>query len=448
MVELSSSTDPFQHGFPNVVFIIPAIVVVGLGGRTRRAQVSVQVRSLITASNRSPFDQLKPLDPFVPRAREMGDVAEEVFNAMGGSEDAVPAADGAVPGAENPFNPDDFKMPTMEEFLSMLEGMDNLSDEEKEELRAGVLQNAMRRKLQAGLSDYLTFFVMLSIMVAVFGKILHLSLELVCACSDFDIQSGGDRFSIWGSEKRNIMDPSTVPNEAPSNNLAKLLADATPEEREKFMESLGQLQKLPDLFKTMREEAVQQAKRNQHIAFFVASFIVFGVFDPTMANDFQENPFVEALKSEALHDLLQDDDKRSLAQQFQENLRTLSDMFVNLSDEEKRQFAQDFKGKFVKSLSQLNEFSKQKKFVQSTLVKEESDTVGSFGDTLVAILTGVGVLRTDRLSPTPLGYGLLVGFVVLVIAFFGYKLYLSLTEKERKREEKLKAKQEKGKKKK
>lgn len=31
MVELSSSTDPFQHGFPNVVFIIPAIVVIGLG---------------------------------------------------------------------------------------------------------------------------------------------------------------------------------------------------------------------------------------------------------------------------------------------------------------------------------------------------------------------------------------------------------------------------------
>uniref|UniRef100_A0A4Y0B1S1 Uncharacterized protein n=1 Tax=Anopheles funestus TaxID=62324 RepID=A0A4Y0B1S1_ANOFN len=38
--------------------------------------------------------------------------------------------------------------------------------------------------------------------------------------------------------------------------------------------------------------------------------------------------------------------------------------------------------------------------------------------------------------------------VLSVFAFFGYKLYLSLTEKERKREEKLKAKQEKGKKKK
>uniref|UniRef100_A0A182RMZ5 Uncharacterized protein n=1 Tax=Anopheles funestus TaxID=62324 RepID=A0A182RMZ5_ANOFN len=107
----------------------------------------------------------------------MGDVAEELFNAMG-SEGAVPA-DGAVPGAEKPFNPDDFKMPTMEDFLSMLDSMDNLSDEEKEELRAGVLQNSMRRKLQAGLSDYFVFFIMISIMLAVFaffGYKLYLSL--------------------------------------------------------------------------------------------------------------------------------------------------------------------------------------------------------------------------------------------------------------------------------
>lgn len=107
----------------------------------------------------------------------MGDVAEEVFNAMG-SEGAAAADPGAIPtGAENPFNPEDFKMPTMEDFLTMLESMDNLSDEEKEELRAGVLQNAMRRKLQAGLSDYLVFFVMLSIMLAVFGKI---SVPYIC----------------------------------------------------------------------------------------------------------------------------------------------------------------------------------------------------------------------------------------------------------------------------
>uniref|UniRef100_A0A182PHZ5 Uncharacterized protein n=1 Tax=Anopheles epiroticus TaxID=199890 RepID=A0A182PHZ5_9DIPT len=284
MVELSSSTDPFQHGFPNAVFIIPAIVVVGLGDN----------------------------------------VAEELFNAMG-SEGAAESVPG---GAENPFNPEDFKMPTMEDFLSMLEGMDNLSDEEKAELKAGVLKNAMRGKLQTGLSDYLVFFLMLSIMLAVF-----------------------------------------------------------------------------------------------------------------------ENPFVEALNSDALSELLQDDEKRTLAQQFQDNLRTLSDMFVNLSDEEKRQFAKDFKGKFVKSLAQLNAFSKQKKIVQSHAAREEEAEGGLMG-TLAKSMPGAGILWTDQFYPTPIGYGLLAGLVVSMVAFFGYKLYLSLTEKERKREEKLKAKQEKSKKKK
>lgn len=32
MVDLSGSNDPFQHGFSNSVFIVPAIVVVGLTG--------------------------------------------------------------------------------------------------------------------------------------------------------------------------------------------------------------------------------------------------------------------------------------------------------------------------------------------------------------------------------------------------------------------------------
>lgn len=33
MVELSGKDDPFQHGFPNIVFILPAIVVAGLAGK-------------------------------------------------------------------------------------------------------------------------------------------------------------------------------------------------------------------------------------------------------------------------------------------------------------------------------------------------------------------------------------------------------------------------------
>uniref|UniRef100_A0A182HWG4 Uncharacterized protein n=2 Tax=Anopheles arabiensis TaxID=7173 RepID=A0A182HWG4_ANOAR len=330
MVELSSSNDPFQHGFPNAVFIIPAIVVIGLGAPKQRPDLYYY----------------SPVWWWCAQ-RKMGDVAEELFNAMGGPEGGAGAAAESAPGAENPFNPEDFKMPTMEDFLSMLEGMDNLSDEEKEELKAGVLQNAMRRKMQAGLTDYLVFLVMLAIMLAVFGK-------------------------------------------------------------------------------THTHTTKQK-----------------------MATEHEENPFVEALNSAALGELLQDAEKRSLAQQFQDNLRTLSDMFVNLSDEEKRQFARDFKGKFVKSLAQLNEFSKQKKIVQSSAPGREEEPEGSrLMDTLAKRMPGVGMLWTEQFQPTPIGYGLLAGVVVTIVAFFGYKLYLSLTEKERKREEKLKAKQEKSKKKK
>lgn len=35
MVDLSGANDPFKHGFSNSVFIVPAIVVVGLTGMLR-----------------------------------------------------------------------------------------------------------------------------------------------------------------------------------------------------------------------------------------------------------------------------------------------------------------------------------------------------------------------------------------------------------------------------
>uniref|UniRef100_A0A182JK34 Uncharacterized protein n=1 Tax=Anopheles atroparvus TaxID=41427 RepID=A0A182JK34_ANOAO len=314
----------------------------------------------------------------------MGDVAEEIFNSLGSDNGAAEGAAAGGAGEVPSMMPGgDFKMPTMEEFLSMLEGMDNLSDEEKEELKAGIMKNSLRNRLQAGLSDYLVFFVMLSIMLAVFDK------------------------------------------------LRQAFADASLEEREKLLEAIKSFSKLPDmtdelpnLLQKIQQQALKKAMQYRH--------------------DHQENPFVEALDSVALRELLQDDEKRSLAEQFQQNLRTLSDMFVNLSDEEKRQFAKDFKGKFVKSLAHLNEFSKQKKIAQSAAGREEE--VG--GGSLARILPGVGMLVDDQFSPTPIGYGVFLCLLVFVIAFFGYKLYLSLTEKERKREEKLKAKQEKSKKKK
>lgn len=43
MVELSGKDDPFQHGFPNVVFIIPAIVVAGLSGNKKSKINSVSL---------------------------------------------------------------------------------------------------------------------------------------------------------------------------------------------------------------------------------------------------------------------------------------------------------------------------------------------------------------------------------------------------------------------
>lgn len=33
MVDLSGKSDPFQHSFPNIVFILPAIITLGLMGK-------------------------------------------------------------------------------------------------------------------------------------------------------------------------------------------------------------------------------------------------------------------------------------------------------------------------------------------------------------------------------------------------------------------------------
>jgi hypothetical protein len=35
MVELSGKSDPFQHSFPNIVFFLPAIIVLGLMGELK-----------------------------------------------------------------------------------------------------------------------------------------------------------------------------------------------------------------------------------------------------------------------------------------------------------------------------------------------------------------------------------------------------------------------------
>ncbi|XP_052872991.1 uncharacterized protein LOC128278322 isoform X2 [Anopheles cruzii] len=109
----------------------------------------------------------------------MEDVAEDVFNSLGSEGPAAAAGGHAAAGGPSGADGEGFKMPTMEEFLGMLETMEGLSDEEKAQLRAEVTQNSLRQKLQAGLSDYLVFVVMIGIMLAVFaffGYKLYLSL--------------------------------------------------------------------------------------------------------------------------------------------------------------------------------------------------------------------------------------------------------------------------------
>ncbi|XP_062550601.1 uncharacterized protein LOC134215419 isoform X2 [Armigeres subalbatus] len=73
-----------------------------------------------------------------------------------------------------------FKLPSIDEFIKMLEGMDNLSDEDKEQLKRDVLKGSMtNRKVEAGVSDYLVFLVMVLLIASVFvffGYKLYLSL--------------------------------------------------------------------------------------------------------------------------------------------------------------------------------------------------------------------------------------------------------------------------------
>uniref|UniRef100_A0A1Q3G4A3 Protein with signal anchor n=1 Tax=Culex tarsalis TaxID=7177 RepID=A0A1Q3G4A3_CULTA len=71
-------------------------------------------------------------------------------------------------------------MPSLDEFIKMLETMDSLSDEEKEQLKQDVLKNSMTgRKIEAGFSDYLVFLTMIVLIASVFvffGYKLYLSL--------------------------------------------------------------------------------------------------------------------------------------------------------------------------------------------------------------------------------------------------------------------------------
>ncbi|XP_055536544.1 uncharacterized protein LOC129725114 isoform X1 [Wyeomyia smithii] len=152
-----------------------------------------------------------------------------------------------------------------------------------------------------------------------------------------------------------------------------------------------------------------------------------------MDSNIEQNPFTEALQSEAISELLQNKDKRELANSLVANLKKLSAMFVTLSDDEKHQFVREFKGQFVNQLKSLNEMVKQEKVAEENLNAQQS--IPHFG--------APAVFQEEINFYLVIAFGSLI---LLFVVFFGYKLYLSLTEKERKREEKLKAKQAKKKK--
>ncbi|XP_055631242.1 uncharacterized protein LOC129771525 isoform X2 [Toxorhynchites rutilus septentrionalis] len=147
----------------------------------------------------------------------------------------------------------------------------------------------------------------------------------------------------------------------------------------------------------------------------------------------EENPFLEALRSDALETLLKDKTQRTMAEKLRKNLVEMSEKFVKLSDGEKQQFINEFKGRFVTQLNGLSEMIKHQ-----TVTNENSEAqklIPEFG----------AAAQKQQYINLFIALAFL-SLIVLFVVFFGYKLYLSLTEKERKREEKQKAKQAKKKK--
>lgn len=88
--------------------------------------------------------------------------------------------------------------------------------------------------------------------------------------------------------------------------------------------------------------------------------------------DVEENPFAQALHSDALNELLNDKSKQTMAENLADNLKKLSEMFTKLSDNEKQQFAKEFKGQFLTQLKGLSEMVKQQKLAQENADEQKS----------------------------------------------------------------------------
>ncbi|KAH8358211.1 hypothetical protein KR084_008180 [Drosophila pseudotakahashii] len=109
-------------------------------------------------------------------------MAEDPLNQQQFAEDVAAAAAAGGPGGgfagPEPGHPD-FKMPTADEIWKLVEGMEGISDDERAELRESIFnpkppspEDFMRQYGHPGHSsrEYLVFFVMLALILVVFGK--------------------------------------------------------------------------------------------------------------------------------------------------------------------------------------------------------------------------------------------------------------------------------------
>ena len=68
--------------------------------------------------------------------------------------------------------PGDFKMPSMEEMIQMLDNLKDLSDEEREDLKKDLLNRATNKvsALPTSSNDYIVFMIMVALIAFVFGE--------------------------------------------------------------------------------------------------------------------------------------------------------------------------------------------------------------------------------------------------------------------------------------
>ncbi|KAK1122462.1 hypothetical protein K0M31_009681 [Melipona bicolor] len=175
MVDLSDGFDgPIEHGFSNVVFVIPAIIVIGVAASINQhfvvaEGVLISIDFLIEAKNLSRM-WIILASLLAVALVNADDAASVVLEAN--SDATVPPSD-AEPGFEG-------KLPTAEQLLEMLDSMNGMSDEEKSSLREDLLKNIrVGGLLQAGdqsmpgsnlTMQTMVLLSLLSVVALIFGK--------------------------------------------------------------------------------------------------------------------------------------------------------------------------------------------------------------------------------------------------------------------------------------